>query len=222
MISRQRFISRFVPSGRTPNPNLSRGHFLNLYRKTSARFTSKSLMTRIGRGPMQVAPTLVTDFDWLVVEAPAGSEFVLSDVGISHFDPTPPHAHAGSAWRSSPRAQTTMAIDRRFALAVTPGYGRWGRTMIDVEDVDDLNLRSYATSEVCSFGSGQNVVCALRTLAKRNPTVVARYRPRPGRLWVTEVEGGPKRGVLDFSGHSTDGEVAARFAVDGSAFPGRR
>jgi hypothetical protein len=170
----------------------------------------------------RIAPTLVTDFDWLAVEAPVGSEFVLSDVGIGHFDPTPPHAHAGSAWRSSPNSQTTMAIDRQLALVVTPGHGRWGRTMIDGEDVDDLNLRSYAVSEVCYFGSGQKVVCDLRVLAKRNAVKVARYRARPGRLWVTEVEGRPKTGVLDFTGHSTEGEVKARLEVDPQAFPRRR
>jgi hypothetical protein len=130
----------------------------------------------------KVAPMLVMEFDWLVVEAPAETEFVLSDVGLVHFDPTPPHPHSGSAWRSSPNSQTTMAIDRRFSLVVTPGHGRWGRTTIDKDDVDDLNLRSYATSEVCYYGSQQKVVC---DLSRTCETKRAEAGPLPAAAWTS-------------------------------------
>jgi hypothetical protein len=159
-----------------------------------------------------VAATLVAEFDWTALEAPAGCEFVLPDVGLGRYDPTPAHARAGTGWRSSANSQTTIAVDPAMSLLIRPGRGRWSRRAATAAEVADVNLRAYAASDVCYFGRSQNLVCGLRRAAKKDATRIARYRPRPARIWAAESSGRPS-GPVTFRGRALDGDVDAQFDV---------
>jgi hypothetical protein len=162
-----------------------------------------------------VAPTLLSDFDWIALHSDSEACFVLPDVGLGRIDPTPRHRGAGTGWASSPNSETTLPIDPRACLLVRPGEGRFGTATLDARAVEDVNVRSYAASEVCYFGQSQEAVTSVRRVAKRDRRRVAAYRPRPSRIWITEGE--RETGPLDFIGHSLDGRIEARFVVQPGA-----
>jgi hypothetical protein len=83
-----------------------------------------------------------------------------------------------------------------------------------------MNLRAYAASQECIYGSAQGDVVETRRLAKRFPQRVAERRTRPPVLWFTEED--PTKGrPVTFTGHSSQGVETARFVVAPGAKRGR-
>jgi hypothetical protein len=169
----------------------------------------------------KVAEGLVMGFTWAVIRAPLGSQFVLPDMGITLYDPTPPMPASGLGFGSSPNAETVMPVDPTFAVSLSPGPPVWRDVELDSAAVDDVNLRAYAWSEAAVYGQSQKVVTDLRRLARRHPQRVGEFKPRPGRIWLSEIEEGEKPGVLEFTGHSPEGEARGRFVVDPRAYDAR-
>jgi hypothetical protein len=167
----------------------------------------------------EVAEELARSFTWTVVRAAAGAEFVLPGMGITLYDPTPPFPGSGVGFRSSPNVQTVIPVDPTFALAVTPGEPAWREAQASVDDVDEVNLRAYACSDSAFYGRSQQVVTAVRALARQRRAQVASFRPRPGRVWVAEGdEGGPPTGELEFTGYAPENRLRQRFVVHPEAY----
>jgi hypothetical protein len=156
-----------------------------------------------------VAEKLIRDFTWVVARAPGGAELVLPSMGITLYDPTPPHPGSGPGFQSSPNAETVLPVDPSFALALSPGPPEWREAAIDEAAVEDINLRAYAWSDAAFYGRSQKTVADVRTLARRQRARVGAYEPRGGTIWVTEGDGEtPFEGdVHEFVGEDASGVV---------------
>jgi hypothetical protein len=160
----------------------------------------------------KVAEQLVMGFSWAVLRAPEDVKFVLPDMGLTIYDPSP-RIPDSVAFMSSPNAETVIPVDPSFAIALMPGPSDWGEGQIDARAVEEVNLRAYAWSEPAVYGQSQKVVCDLRSLARRRRQKVGAFKPRPGRIWITEGEDDPRSGLTEFVGHSPEGTTLQRFLV---------
>jgi hypothetical protein len=166
----------------------------------------------------RVAEQLVMGFSWAALRAPGDVDLVLPGMGITLYDPTPPFLESGLGFASSPNVETILPIDPTFAIALTPGPPSWNDVEIGADDVEEINLRAYAWSDACFYGPSQKVVTDLRASARRQRTRVAKFMPRPGRIWLAESVDGPKSGEFEFVGHSPSGSSRRRFVVEPGAF----
>jgi hypothetical protein len=166
----------------------------------------------------RVALALVYGFTWGVVRVPTGADLVLPDMGITQYDPTPPFQGSGLGFGSSPNVETILPVDPRFALAITPGPPAWHDAEISARHAEDINLRSYAWSDVATYGRSQKRVSDVRRLARKHPTRLAELVPRSGKLWVAEVSEGARGGDFEFTGYAPSGTSRQRFSVSPEAF----
>jgi hypothetical protein len=165
----------------------------------------------------KVAETLVVNFSWAVLRAPVAKQFVLPDMGITIYDPTPRNPAGGRAFASSPNAETVMPVDPSFAVALSPGPPVWEDVELDDAAVEDVNLRAYAWSDAAVYGQSQKVVTDLRRLSRRHRERVGKFKPRPGRLWIAEGEQ-PMTGEVEFTGYGPGGQTRQRFVVHPGAY----
>lgn len=171
-----------------------------------------------------VAERLVMDFTWTTLRASEDVPFVLPGLGITMHDPTPPFPESGLGFASSPNAQTILPVDPTLAIALTPGPPTWNDVEVDAGAVEEINLRSYAWSDACLYGSSQKVVTDLRASARRQRALVARFAPRSGRIWVTDARGsdGARAGEFEFVGRSPEGTARRRFVIKPGALDGMK
>jgi hypothetical protein len=166
----------------------------------------------------KVAEVLVMDFAWGVIRAPASKQFVLPDMGITLYDPTPRMPASGLGFGSSPNTETVLPVDPAFAIALTPGPPVWKDASVDEAAVEEVNLRAYAWSDAAVYGQSQKAVTDIRRLARQKRELVGRFKPRPGRLWIADVDEEKKVGEVEFVGHSPEGTTRQRFLVDPRAY----
>jgi hypothetical protein len=166
----------------------------------------------------KVAEALVMNFAWGVIRAPVAKQFVLPDMGITLYDPTPRMPGSGLGFGSSPNTETVLPVDPSFAIALTPGPPVWKDAEVDGAAVDELNLRAYAWSSAAVYGQSQKVVTDIRRLARQKRAMVGRFKPRPGRLWIADVDEEKKVGEIEFVGHGPEGTARQRFMVDPRAY----
>lgn len=135
--------------------------------------------------------------------------FVLSDHPVSHYDPTPKTPEAGASFMSSDNSLTFVPLDPTFGLLLVQGQPQtWKDIEVSNEDVDELNLLTYAWAREAIYGPSQEAVTRVRRLAKRKPKVLAEFRYRPPRIWVAEIddstaEAGPHDFTSRFKGQKT-------------------
>jgi Protein of unknown function (DUF4238) len=154
----------------------------------------------------QIAPKLVEEFDWKFLKIPPeGGEVVLPDVGLTLFDPTPRFPKAGTGFASSPNAETAIHLGPRLVLMLRPGDGYGWVREAGAGDIETLNLRAYASSDVCIYGTSEEVVRSTLRLAEAAPARIERLRPRAPTLWIAESESEPQAGLVEFTGYSLDG-----------------
>jgi hypothetical protein len=166
----------------------------------------------------RVAFDLVYGFTWGVVRLPDGADLVLPDMGITQYDPTPPFPGSGLGFGSSPNAETILPVDPRFALVITPGPATWHDAEISARHAEDINLRSYAWSDVATYGRSQKSVSDVRRLARKHPRRLAELAPRSGKLWVADVPEEARGGDFEFTGYAPSGTSRQRFSVSPEAF----
>jgi hypothetical protein len=134
------------------------------------------------------AREIVDHFEWAVVRAPEGAEFVCSDNPVVHIDPTLRGSRVGGGglgFGSSAYAMTTFPLDPTFALVITPlGRPSWVETEVEPRMVEEINFATYAWAERAIYGRNQKVVTDIRRLAKSSPRRVARYPRVEPRLHV--------------------------------------
>jgi hypothetical protein len=131
---------------------------------------------------------LCAEMFWTVMRATGSDEFIISDHPVHIYDPEAYPDRSG-AWFSSTRVEVTFPVDRKTCLLLRPGGEGWNTAKVDSSVVRNVNLRSYASSEQRCYGSGQHVLQRVWSSAKRNPKLLAVYRPRPTKLINLERTG---------------------------------
>jgi hypothetical protein len=148
---------------------------------------------------------MAAEMSWTVMRAPAGSEYVIGDHAVTMYDPTVAArgGPAGNGLRSSPLAETVLALDRSVAVKVSFGEERdWRDVEVTPDVVREMNLRSYAWAEREIYGSSQALVVEVREYARGNRRLMAKYRPHIGGFLVENdyptVSGTHRRDVQVF------------------------
>jgi hypothetical protein len=136
---------------------------------------------------------------WNVLRAPQGREFIVSDHPVHIYDPEA-FPDRNGAWLSSPQVSATFPIDRKTCLLLQPGPEGWRDFDTEAAWVRDINLKSYASSKKKCYGSSQRVLEEVWKTAKRNPKLVAAFRPKPPRIVLLEK-------TSESSGTLTEAEV---------------
>jgi len=127
------------------------------------------------------------EMTWTLLRT-TGDEFITSDRGLAIFDPTPRFPWSMDAILSSESSQTSIPLGLSRCLVLTPGEPIFQTMDADPVDVMHLNLRTYGWADRHIFGSGQEVVAAVRRAARKHPALVV--RPKPFRQ-VTLLEAEP-------------------------------
>jgi Protein of unknown function (DUF4238) len=158
----------------------------------------------------QTVDTLVTAVDCLCVRIPEASSasFVISDHPVAHYDPTPKTPESGGGFISSPNTRTWIPLDPKFGLILVQKQpAPWQNVAADGKDVDELNLLTYAWAREAVYGPSQHAVARVRQLAKANRPLMAEFRYRPPRVWISDRRdagrgAGPHRFTSRFKGES--------------------
>jgi hypothetical protein len=149
--------------------------------------------------------------------------FILSDHPVSHYDQLAPTPEAGIGFLSSPVAMTWVPLDPKFGLLLTPDHpGSWGNVVADDEDIDMVNLLTYAWARDAIYGCSQQAVTETRHYAKKHPGQLAKFHYRPGRLWVSRGDNdnaGPVRFESRFRDQTVQRTVWVAKDADRAAEP---
>lgn len=162
---------------------------------------------------------LMTKAQWTVLRAPSDRQFVLSDAPVAQYDPTPKVEGAGAGFASSPTSMTLLPIDPSAALLIQPspdGYVSLPMPrQVTREQVDDINLLSYAQADQAIFGPVKSILAGVHCSAALDPDRVAAYRRRRPRIWLGEAATrGPTSGdVLTFDSVNRDGRVTRQMRI---------
>jgi len=137
------------------------------------------------------AEILVNQCEWGIFRAPEGTEFVISDNPVAHYDPTLTRLGGGLGFLSSKYTTTNFPVDPSYAICIRPrGHPAWGDGVTDAATVQEINLMTYAWAEHAVYGRNQKVLTDLRRYAKRNPRRLAKYpRANPQLLFEGEAGG---------------------------------
>lgn len=134
---------------------------------------------------------LIGEMNWIVLKAPAGQSFILSDDPLVRVDTLNPGGPA--AWRSSSTVEATMPLDPCYCLRLRqPSLAQSTRVVTD-DEVLDTNLRTYAGAREAIFGPTEQLLESVHAAAKANSMRVDLYRPQPPSMYVMErIEGEEK------------------------------
>lgn len=136
----------------------------------------------------QLALTIVNELSWAVLTAAPGTEFVLGDDPLTMFDPAPKLDGAAPGLLSSDASQTALPLSPTTCLLMAPGPPSLAKAQIDVDDVDELNLRSYAWAVSGVYASAQETLERLRKHARDRADRLATLAPRPPQQFVFEQD----------------------------------
>lgn len=136
-------------------------------------------------------PAIAGQMSWVVLHAPPDRDFVVSDHPILLHDPTAPPGY-GAGWLSSPGTEATCPLDRSAALVAVPGLPELRHADAQPGEVEEVNLRTYASAEWAIYGRTVGVVQQVRAQAKREKLRVAQFAPAPPTIHILEQwEGEP-------------------------------
>jgi len=127
---------------------------------------------------------LIYDMNWMLLKAPEGQNFILSDDPLVRHDPANPDGPAG--WRSSPTVEVTMPLDPQLCLLLRQPPRAQREIVITAERVLDINLRTYAGAREAIFGPDEQLLESISVAAKAHLIRVDLYRPKPPTFHVFE------------------------------------
>lgn len=158
-------------------------------REVELKATHDHAVAGMFAGVEDVPLIIAGQMTWHVLHAPGDTEFVICDHPIAKHDPGTPRA-LGVGWGSSPKVEVTMPLDATAALLLTPGPPELRHRDVHASDVDDVNLRTYASAEWAIYGRTQQAVQSVRGLAKKRPALVRGYAVRPPMIHLAEQQDG--------------------------------
>jgi hypothetical protein len=128
---------------------------------------------------------ILESMSWMVIEAPPGAEFVISDNPVAfHSESTPPYMGAGLLTRD---IEITMPLSRHHLLLLSREHWYKGCCCVVGDAVDHFNSRTWLAAQDYVFATSSDVLD--RTAALLEPDV----RRRPG-------------GGIEISGGLADGQ----------------
>ncbi|MFN8232255.1 MAG: DUF4238 domain-containing protein [Actinomycetota bacterium] len=136
-----------------------------------------------------VVPRIAAQMSWVILHAPSDLDFVVSDHPILIHDPQAAPGY-GAGWLSSPETVATCPLDRTCALVASPGPPDLRHAEADQGDVEEINLRTYASAEWAIYGPSVAAVQRVRTLAKKQKHRVASLVPAPPTIHILEQQEG--------------------------------
>jgi hypothetical protein len=139
-------------------------------------------------GLEDVTRTLFSQLGIQCIRVPETSRcsFVLSDHPVAHYEPTPKTPESGAGFISSPNSQTWVPLDPRFGLLLSPQAPcQWDDVNATDNDIDELNLLTYAWAADTIYGSSQAAVTRVRRFAAQNPRLLGEFHYRPPRIWIS-------------------------------------
>lgn len=135
-------------------------------------------------------PPLIYEMDWILLRAPQGQNFILSDDPLVCLDPANPDGPRG--WRSSPTVEVTFPLDPQLCLLLRQPPRTQREVIISPEQILDINLRTYAGAKNTIFGLTEHILENTHTAAQTNSIRVDLYRPKPPAIHVIEQIGEDK------------------------------
>ena len=84
----------------------------------------------------------------------------------------------------------TCPLDRTCALVALPGPPSLRHAEADRSDIEEINLRTYASAEWAIYGPSVAAVQRVRALAKKQKRRVAQLAPSPPTLHIVEQQEG--------------------------------
>jgi len=158
--------------------------------------------------------------EWSIVRAPEGATYVLADEPVTVCEVDAGRARRVGKQLASARSEMVIPLDPRFALVLTPGADLladaahrsvalevtpeqieaqldlpvvWRESVATVEEVHDVNLRSYAHGQSWIYGQTQAVLTDTRRAARGSDRHrVADLRPRAFAYTVRPIPGQPQ------------------------------
>ncbi len=134
----------------------------------------------------QTGQAIFEQLAWVCVRAPDDPKscFVLSDHPVAHYDPTPKVPEAGRSFMSSPNSSTFIPLDPKFGLLLVQGRPplSWADAELTADEVDELNLLTYAWAQDAIYGPTQDSVTRVRTYAKCHREQLGELAYRPPRI----------------------------------------
>lgn len=161
-------------------------------RKMAAPLESGELMVNISTDQEilgMFVPTLdliplIYDMNWMLLRAPEGQCFILSDDPLVRHDPANPDGPAG--WRSSPTIEVTLPLDPQLCLLLRQPPQAQREIVITAEQVLEINIRTYAGAREAIFGPTEQLLESVRAGAKANAVHVDLFRPKPPTVHLLE------------------------------------
>jgi len=138
-------------------------------------------------GMFVAVPTLIPliyDMNWMLLRAPQGQSFILSDDPLVRHDPANPDGPAG--WRSSPTVEVTLPLDPHLCLLLRQPPCAQREIAITAEQVLDINLRTYAGTREAIFGPTEQLLESVSAATKAYAVRVDLYRPKPPTVHLLE------------------------------------
>ncbi len=151
---------------------------------------------------------ILNELQWTLLFAGAGSEFVLGDDPLTMHDPTPKVDEAAPGFLSSENSQTALPLSPSACLLLTPGPPELAVATLKADDVDELNLRSYAWACSGVYARSKIALERLQELVERHSDRLEALRPRPPQQFVFEEDLETGRTILTRYGADGEREVS--------------
>lgn len=146
----------------------------------------------------KIVPTIAGGLDWTVMHPAIGvpNRFIIGDHPVAMIDETAPKTH-GVGWIGSPHVEVTLPLSPTCCLLLTPAPPGEPGGLVHVNafaaEVDDVNVRTYATAEWCVYGPDVKTLEALAALVRTNKERLDLYAPHSPVLHIAEIEKGAEK-----------------------------
>lgn len=143
----------------------------------------------------KIVPIIAGAMDWFVMHTAIGvsRRFIIGDHPVAMVDETVPKTH-GVGWMGSPDVEVTLPLSPTCCLVLRPAPpgqdGRLEHVDAFAADVDDVNLRTFASAEWSAYGPDVESLKRVAALARANRDRVRLYAPHSPVLHIAEITQG--------------------------------
>ena len=135
----------------------------------------KAQALRLGILGASAAAYVVFQMSWTLLRRPGA--FITSDRGLAMHDPTPTYPWSGQAWGSSATVEVAIPLTSDVCLVLHFDPARPLVEDVSQDVADTINLRMYGWATGYIYGFSQELVAAVRRLAKSRPRDIVRPIP---------------------------------------------